>query len=89
MDLVPARVGKDAGDDSRRKNGKSSGNQKTESQSAYQEKKGERSNRPAFPTSRGNRSIIAILGIVGRIIPIIEEAASQIETGKGQGDQSE
>ena len=86
---MPARVGKDAGDDSRRKNGKSSGNQKTESQSAYQEKKGERPNRPAFPTSRGNRSIIAILGIVGRIIPIIEEAASQIETGKGQGDQFE
>ena len=86
---MPARVGKDADDDSRRKNGKSSGNQKTESQSADQERKGERPNRPAFPTSRGNRSIIAILGIVGRIIPVIEEAASQIETGKGQGDQSE
>ena len=80
---MPARVGKDAGDDSRRKNGKSSGNQKTESQSAYQEKKGERPNRPALPASGGNRSIIAIPGIVVRIIPVIEEAASQVEKGKG------
>ena len=83
MNLVPARVSKDADDDSRRKNAKSSGNEKAERQSAYQERKGECPNSSALPASGGNRSIIAIPGIVVRIIPVIEEAASQVEKGKG------
>ncbi len=89
VDLVPPGVGEDADDDAGGKESGRRADEGAEQKSATHENEREEEDGLARPTTGWNGPVRAGFRIKVEIVPVVEEAAAQIEAGEGQSDEAQ